>query len=57
MVCRMVEFGDDPLVAVSLPRLHHQLFPDNVAAEEWSSGGLSVHVDHETVQVCRMMLA
>ena len=49
--CRLVALGNDPLVAVSAPRLHHQLLPDTVTAEQWAAGRLSLHVDHPTVQV------
>ena len=48
---RLVAYGEDPLVAVSAARLHHQLLPDIVAAEDESSGGLSIRVDPQTVQV------
>jgi gamma-glutamyltranspeptidase len=29
--------SQDPLLAVSSARLHHQLLPNNVAAEEWQT--------------------
>lgn len=50
-VCRLVAMGQDPLAAVGSPRLHHQLLPDVVHAEDWSAGDLSIHVNNYTLQV------
>ena len=37
---RLVEGGETPLAAVTAPRLHHQLLPDAVFAEDWAAGAL-----------------
>jgi gamma-glutamyltranspeptidase/glutathione hydrolase/leukotriene-C4 hydrolase len=34
---RLLGLGMDPLEAVSAPRLHHQLLPDIVGAEDWNT--------------------
>ena len=36
---RLVAFGEGPLQAVAAPRLHHQLLPDSVFAEDWAAPG------------------
>jgi len=36
---RLVAFGEPPLAAVAAPRLHHQLAPDSVFAEDWAAPG------------------
>lgn len=53
----MIVMGQEPLAAVSAPRLHHQLLPDTVRVEEWAAGELSLHVSNQTVQVCTARLA
>lgn len=45
----MVALGQDPLLAVSAARLHHQLLPDNVAAESWSTARSNFTVEQDTV--------
>lgn len=49
----MLALGQDPLAAISSPRLHHQLLPDTVAAEAWNSTGSSFVVSSETVAALR----
>ena len=44
---RLVSFGEAPLAAVAAPRLHHQLAPETVFAENWAApggGGLTERV-------------
>ena len=48
--CRLVAVGQEPLVAVAEPRLHHQLLPDIAAAERWNTSSASFTVPDRTVQ-------
>lgn len=36
MHCRLLALGQDPLEAISHARLHHQLLPNQVAAEYYN---------------------
>lgn len=47
----MVALGEDPLTAVAAPRLHHQLYPPFVSAENWTSGSMPFHIPAPLVQV------
>ena len=41
---RLVEEGTSPLAAVAGPRLHSQVLPDAVYAEDWTAGALTERV-------------
>lgn len=47
--CRMVGLGQDPLPAVSSARLHHQLLPNTVAAEAWSTKAANFTLGQDVV--------
>ena len=49
LLCRMVGLGQDPLPAVSPARLHHQLLPNAVAAEAWSTKAANFTVGQDVV--------
>ena len=49
----LVEEGRAPLAAVAAPRLHHQLLPDAVFAEDWRAGGLVERVPPAVVDGLR----
>ncbi len=51
--CRIVALAQDPLVAVSSARLHHQLLPDTVAAEEWHTAGANFSTPASTLSALR----
>lgn len=48
VLSRLVESGDAPLAAIAAPRLHHQLVPNTVYAEDWTAGGLAARVPAST---------
>lgn len=46
---RLFAYGEDLFSAVAGPRLHHQLVPDVLYAEDWTAGGLELHYKNETL--------
>ena len=48
--CRLVALGNDPLVAVAGPRLHHQLLPDYISAERWNTTSASFSVPDSVLE-------
>jgi len=45
--------AQDPLVAVSSARLHHQLLPNSVAAEEWHTASTNFSTPASTLAALR----
>ena len=50
---RLVALGQDPLVAIATPRLHHQLLPDTVFAEDWHTNSSAFLTSNITFQALR----
>ena len=52
-VCRLIAYGQQPLAAVTSARLHHQLYPDTVAAESWQASGVQYLTSNSTIAALR----
>ena len=48
---RVLVLGQDPLAAVAGARLHHQLIPNAVYAEDWATTGAEFRYDARALQV------
>eukprot|EP00887_Chlorella_sp_A99_P000435 scaffold17.g435.t1 len=48
---RVLVQGLDPFAAVGNPRLHHQLAPNNLYAEQWNTTGVAFHYDEGALQI------
>lgn len=46
---RLFAYGEDVFAAVAGPRLHHQLVPDVLFAEDWKAGGLEFRYKNATL--------
>ena len=51
--CRLVAEGQEPLAAIALPRLHHQLLPETVFAEQWSTPSASFDVAENVLEALK----
>lgn len=50
--CRLIELGDDLLMAVALPRVHDQVVPNTTYVEHWSTGSATFSFPEDEIQVC-----
>lgn len=50
----MLAYGEDLFSAVANPRLHHQLVPGQLFAEQWEGSGVAFAYSEKTLQVGRL---
>ena len=46
---RVLAYGEDAFAAVAGPRVHHQLVPEVLYAEEWAAGGAAFDYENSTL--------
>lgn len=46
---RVLAYGEDSFSAIAGPRVHHQLVPDVLYAEDWNAGGAIFAYDNQTL--------
>lgn len=54
LFCRLITQGQDPLLAVAGPRLHHQLLPDVVLAERWKNPDVSFMTPDSVIEALQV---